>query len=206
MSHSNQVSLEDVLDAFLADAPEATPKQVAAWIGRYPQFQRELTEFAASLGAMRHQPAAADAVEREDELFALGQDVLRDLLPTRQESPLADLVTYAQARGVSARDLAARLGLSVPIVMKLHRRLLRAESLPQELIEALAKVLGTSQRRVFEYLQQPPALAVGAHYRAEQAPVLGEQQDFAAAVRTDRSLSEEDRARWLAVATSETES
>jgi hypothetical protein len=81
--------------------------------------------------------------------------------------------------------------------MKLDRRLIQFGSIPRAAIEQIAAVIQRDFASVVNYLQQGPTLAASASYRSEQAPQVGAQEDFASAVRTDTTMSAEQRARWL---------
>jgi hypothetical protein len=198
--HRSTETIDDVLEAYLTAAWEEGPQQLSEWIRRYPQYERELMEFAAARSLVHHLPPAPDADEEEDLLVARGMEVVHELLRRPRSRPvMVDLLAEAKARGLTTKGLAAALGLSVPLVAKLHRRLIRAATIPGKLIEDVARLLEQEASVVARYLGQSPTLAAGANYRAEQAPTLGEQQDFFEAVRTDPVIPETERERWLSL-------
>ena len=61
------------------------------------------------------------------------------------------------------------------------------------MVANLAQVLNQRTDAIVQYLQQPPTLAAGVSYHAEQTPQLAEPEDFVTAVKNDRSISQEDR-------------
>ncbi|MCZ7573945.1 MAG: hypothetical protein M5U01_35790 [Ardenticatenaceae bacterium] len=132
--------------------------------------------------------------------------VVQNLLHQRQvedpddgDRPISGLVAEAQARGASIEDLAERAEMSVPLVGKLDRRLIRYPSIPLAAIKALAQALDRTITAVARYLQGRPRFALQARYWANQVPTLSTQEDFFDAVRNDTALSEERRQHWLAL-------
>ena len=110
--------------------------------------------------------------------------------------PVRSLLTLAQQQGLDADALAAQLELSEPLVMKLERRLLRFATLPEQLVEHVAKALRITAQQVQSYLALPPTLANGAFYRSESVPQAS-QQDFDQAVRSDYELTDDQKQFWL---------
>lgn len=201
--------LEDVLDAFVASEGNPSSASLAEWIRRYPQYERELTEFAASWSLMKWLPPSPDAEEVDEETLVLrGMSVVQNLLhrqeqgaaPPETVAPITSLLDEGRARGLTPRQLAQAAGLGEILLRKLDRRLVRYASIPREAVEALAAALRREAQSVAAYLQQRPKFAAVAHYRAELAPELAEPEDFFTAVRADPTMTDEQRARWLALA------
>ena len=73
-------TLEDVLDAYVAsDVGPNSP--LDEWLWRYPEFEREIIEFAASWSLMKWLPPAPDAEEVDEETLVLrGMSVVQNLL------------------------------------------------------------------------------------------------------------------------------
>jgi hypothetical protein len=89
--------------------------------------------------------------------------------------------------------------LSLVLLRLLDRRLIRFASIPREVIDALARVLGREAAAITHYLQGAATLAQGTRYYSVSTPALAQQQDFFDAVRSDPALSDDERARWLAL-------
>lgn len=202
-------TLEDVLDEFVASGAGPNSASLAEWIRRYPQYERELTEFAASWSLMKWLPPSPDAEEVDEETLVLrGMSVVQNLLhrqeqeaaPPETVAPITSLLDEGRARGLTPRQLAQAAGLGEILLRKLDRRLVRYASIPREAVEALAAALRREAQNVAAYLQQRPKFAAAAQYRAEQAPELAEPEDFFTAVRADPTMTDEQRARWLALA------
>lgn len=205
--------LEDVLDAFVASAADPENVSLAEWIRRYPQYERELTEFAASWSLMRSLPPALDAERTDEETLVLrGMSVMQNLLHRQQQAdagavsaaPFESLLAEGQARGLGPAQLGDAAGLGLSTLRKLDRRLIRFASIPRQAIEALAASLQRTTDALATYLQQGPTFAAAVAHRAEQAPQLAKQEDFFEAVRTDPTMTAEQRTRWLVLADCDT--
>lgn len=201
---SGREKLEDVLDAYVASGADPNDP-LDEWIRLYPEYEKELIEFAVSWSLMKSLPPAPDAEEvDEDTLVLRGMSVVQNLLHAQSlESvsgpvvPFASLVEEGRARGLKPRQLAQEVELGDSVLRKLDRRLIRYASIPKELIESLAKVIQSETTRVAAYLQQSPTLVTTMEHRSEQAPVLTDQEDFFDAVRADPTIKREHAARWL---------
>jgi hypothetical protein len=112
---------------------------------------------------------------------------------------IESILSSAKKLGLEAPGLADATGLSVVLVMKLDRRLIDFGSIPEKILDVLASALHTATAVVTKYLQQPPVLAMGARFRANENPKVSEPQNFFDAVRSDRSISEERRGALLAL-------
>jgi hypothetical protein len=137
-----------------------------------------------------------------DERLALrGMSIVQDLLHKASHladapRPLEGLLSAARASGMSLSDLARATRLGEVVVRKLDRRLIRFASIPSQAIDAVANAVRCQARVVALYLEQPPAFAPRAHYRAERVPRLSEPEDFIVAVENDPTMAPEDHQRW----------
>jgi len=107
------------------------------------------------------------------------------------------ILSRAQELGLSIVNFANLTELSVALVTKLDRRLIEFASIPREVLKKLSEVLKVSAVEPETYLQRGAAFAIGAEYKADEAPVLPEKQDFFEAVLSDKTISEERRAYLL---------
>jgi hypothetical protein len=60
-------------------------------------------------------------------------------------------------------------------------------------------LLATGTKSIERYLQGPSLLPQVASYRSEQAPAVPPAQDFADAVRSDRTISDQRKQELLAM-------
>jgi hypothetical protein len=204
---SNDLALEDLLDAYVtATAAQPSYAALAEWVRRYPHFAGELTEFTAHWSLMGHLPPSDAAATDEAALVRRGMELLQPLLQRANQrqpagDPITTLLAAAKAEGLSVQDLAERASLSVPLVLKLDRRLIRAATIPAAVVAGVAQALRRDVAAVSAYfLQGGPRFAAGASYLAPEAPSLAGQEDFLDAVRVDRTLPEARRAALLAMA------
>ena len=197
------VELEDVLDAYVASDtdPGGTLKE---WIRRYPEYEKEITEFAASWILMDFLPPTLDAERVDEETLVLrGMSVIQSLLheqltesPSKSVMPFDSLIVEGRARGLPPSKLAAEVRLGDTLLRKLDRRLIHFASIPREVIEGLAQGIQKERVSVSTYLQQSPLFAVATEHRSEQAPTLIDSEDFFDAVRADPTIAQEDAAYW----------
>ena len=207
-----QVELDDVLDAFLATgAPSATA--LREFIQRYPQFQHELTQFAASWQLSEALPMSPDVQQVSDEMIVKrGFRAVNELLSGREfqvqpagvpvgsvaQPPVRSLLDEARAQGLRPRQFAAAVGMGESLLAKLDRGLIRFTSIPREAMESIAEALHRDLASIQSYLEaRTPSVAPMAAFKAEQAPEVGQPEDFASAVETDATMSAEQRQRWL---------
>jgi transcriptional regulator with XRE-family HTH domain len=110
---------------------------------------------------------------------------------------LTDLLAAARQHGLTARDLAVRLGVGVSLVVKLQQRLIRCSTLPDLLITRLAEILDTGADALRGYLQQRPTLASGASYKSpRQVPQASRQESFLEALDACHDLTPEQKQAW----------
>lgn len=197
-------SLEDVLDAYLAQARGPNSDDLAEWQRRFPEYAQALAEFAVSWSLNRWLPAAPEAGAVDEATLARrGLERVARLLEhaprVGPRAPLRGLLAEARALGFSHQQLARETGLGVAVCRKLDQRLIRFSSIPARALEVLATALQRDTEAIAAYLRQPPVLAAEARYRARRAPELGAQEDFFAAVRADPTLAPEQRRAWLAL-------
>jgi len=200
--------LETVLHEYMEAVPNPNYSALVEWIRRYPDFEQELTEFTVTRSLLQTQPAPpAEETTDKRELVQRGMSVVQGILAKQSASAgappqFSSFLEAGKIRGLSIHDIAVRSRLSVALIRKLDRRLLRYASIPQEAIDLLAQTLRQQISVITQYLQGGPTLAQGASYRSEKAPALVEQEDFFEAVRNDRTLSDEQRHFWLSLSDS----
>ena len=201
-----QKRLEDILDAYVASGVGPN-SPLDEWIRRYPEFERELIEFAASWSLMKWLPPVPNAEEVDEETLVLrGMSVVQNLLHRQSAesasgavAPFESLIAEGRERGFEPRRLAHAVGLGDSLLRKLDRRLIAYASLPQELISRLAQVVQREATSITAYLQQDPTLGATTEHRSGQAPILMELEDFFDAVRADPTISREHVEHWFAL-------
>lgn len=213
---------EQVIEAYLLRREEATEQAgddaveaaraahavLTEFMRRYPHAADALADSAAVGSIIENSPDLQDQSEgerlaAEENIVRRGMETAARLLAARRMSaapaevaPLSGLRKQAEARGLKLQALASATRLSVPLLVKLDRRLIRFASIPRQAIERLGAELGHSFEAVAAYLQGDPQFASQASFRADAAPQMPSQQDFFEAVETDLTMDETQKAEW----------
>ena len=104
MNNHEQITIEDVLNDYTAFSSTPNKEALVEWIRRYPQYERELTEFTASWVLMDKLPSSPSrAAVSKDTLVLRGMSVVQNLLhqkkqstSTSDEKPLASILNVAK--------------------------------------------------------------------------------------------------------------
>jgi hypothetical protein len=206
MNRQSEERLEDILDRMVASDIDPNSADIADWIRQYPDYERELMGFAASWSLMKSLPSTRmPSLVDEETLVLRGMSIVQNLLHKQSDAQpvttgtIEGLIETGRKEGISPNRLATEAFLGIALLRKLDRRLIRFATIPAEVIAALAAVLHRDTSAIASYLARPPTLAAGMRYRAEHAPELAEQEDFAVAMQMDPTMSSPDRERWLAI-------
>lgn len=225
MSDDRQVETrltpEQVIEAYLLRREEATEQAgdnaveaaraartvLTEFMRRYPYAANALADLAAISSIIENSPDTEGQSESErlieEDIVRRGMETAARLFAARQASvtpaeaaPPSGLRKEAEARGLTIQALASATRLSVPLLVKLDRRLIRFASIPRQAIERIGAELGRSFEAVAAYLQGDPQFASQASFRADAAPQMPGQQDFFEAVETDLTMDEAQKAEW----------
>ena len=206
MENRNKITLDDVFNTFVAENDRPTAENLQEWVKRYPQYRRELVDFAAAWAEQLVLPPAPElGPEAEKALIdramshVLNVAYNRDLQEQQRaenDDPIHSLTGEAQRAGINAQELAESCGLDVVSISKLNDRQIKPETIPARLVSLLGKLLQKSTEAIRVYFAEPPQAVAGKAFLALKKPRSAEQQSFADAVRMS-SLSEAEKARWL---------
>lgn len=198
MNDDTTIPLQDVLDALVGEVDEPTGANLEEWVARYPAYAAEITDFTLAWAATEHLPERPEPAP--EEFLRRGREVVHALpqYPRAAPEPIVSLAAEARRRAVPLNTVAEAAGLSVDLLARLDRRLVRHTTIPPRIVDRLAAVLRRDAASIAAYLQQGPAFAA-AHYHAQQAPRLPQQIDFAEAVGSDETLDDGQRAALLAL-------
>lgn len=200
------LSVERVLDAYLTASAEPSRENMAEWIARYPQYERELVEFTVAWIRSTRLPAADSLEPDRGKQVQIAMEAARRVYAqaerggmekTAGRGPLLSLLQEGQHLGFSAENLADHLQLSVALLRKLENRLILLETIPLKLIEQVADALQRGIREISAYLALTPLMPSRVRLKARQRPAPPRQVSFLDAVRADGTLGEEQRAYWL---------
>lgn len=180
------------------DAEAAGGARLSDWIGRYPQFEADLTRYAVYHYVVAHGQPVSDEAEAASRFQEVARGVREQrMAPSRGFKSLIDA---AKKQGLSAPQLAQVIGLTPLEIVKLNQRLFRAATIPKVLAARLAEAIGSTMEDVRAYLRQPPTLAQGAAYKSGEAPKVAAQVDFAASIAESRSLDPDSKLFWAEAA------
>ncbi len=188
--------LDTILAAYSDASSRPEEPRLKEWVRRYPQYERQLTEYAIfDYVCERGAPYATIGAEEEASALVRAKRIGAQWLTT-QKPPLVNLLEAAMERGLSTPALANALNLSPLEVIKLNQRLFRAASLPTSLVRRLAELLDRTVHETTTYLRLAPTLAAHVRYRADRAPQVGEPEEFATSIAGSRTLSDAQKAHW----------
>jgi len=182
-----------------------------ATLAQHPNAADELASFAMALIATESydaEPIPADvravAAQARTQAFAavFGEPAVAPALAPvamTQQAGMLSLKALRQARGLSMKTVADRLGLGADVLSALEAGRIAVASVPARLTNTLSELLGATLDTLTGAmsLSVQPALRrsqVGA-FKGDQAPA---QLDFAEAVRQSPGMSDEQKAGWLA--------
>lgn len=206
MENKEKMTLDDVLTEFVADNDRPTAESLEKWAGRYPQFRRELVDFAAVWAEQLVLPPAPElTAEEEKALVDRTMSHVLNVAFTRDEqaqgraksdAPIDSLTGEAKNAGMNAQELANACDLDLVLISKLNNRQIRPLTIPARLVSHIARRLQKPVEAVADYLALPPQAITGRAFLAQGKPQSAGQQSFVDAVQAS-SLSDAEKAHWL---------
>ncbi|MGA9996746.1 MAG: hypothetical protein WBP93_15110 [Pyrinomonadaceae bacterium] len=196
------------------EAARAARAVLTEFMRRYPHAASALADLAATASIIENSPDTERQMEsenlaEEETIVRRGMETSARLLAAHRSShipegtvPLNGLRKEAEARGLTIQALAAATRLTVPLLVKLDRRLIHFASIPRQAIERIGTTLERSFDTVAAYLQGDSQFASQASFRADAAPQMPNQQDFFDAVETDLTMSEKQKDEWRKIKSS----
>lgn len=116
-------------------------------------------------------------------------------------APVVSLKALRQARGVTMRAVAERLGLGLDVLSTLEQGRVAVSSIPERLTRMLGEMLDTASIQIRAALEGQGTLAPAFQRSRSGATKGGQAQtfvDFAELVRQSPEMSASDKAAWLA--------
>lgn len=198
------ISVDVVLEQYMAASATASTDMLAEWISRYPQYERELRELAAQQKMFDKIPPQEHSTEEEEVLTARAISIVQNLLYQQRQDkqavtdaePIIDLLAEVKRKNFSIESFAVATNLSRGLLRMMNTRQVRFGSIPCEAIANIASALGKLISVVETFLDGAVRLAP-THYKAKQAPVVGEVYEFSYLVEIDPELSQEQKQYWL---------
>lgn len=206
MESRKKTTLDDVFNTFVAENDRPTAENLQEWIKRYPQYQRELVDFAVAWAEQLVLPPAPELGPEAEK--ALIDRAMSHVLNVAYERDMREqqwvesydsahnLTRKAQRAGVNVQELAEACSLDLVLISKLNNRQIKPETIPPQLVNLLGKLLWKSTTVISLYFAKPPQATTDKAFLALRKPKSTGQQSFVDAVRMS-SLSEEKKTRWL---------
>jgi len=185
-----------VLLDFRVDAGSGpNPVVLDAYCRQYPQYARELTDYALEWlidDAMASAETASDVVvNTSSPLVSRAISRLYDRIRERQAGrEVAPSLSGQQALNpfgplsVSrVRAIRDELGIDTPLFGKFRNRLIDPNTVPRGFLERFARLLGRTVDELLGYLRLPSTVHVGADFKAQGKPSVSvRKESFAEAV------------------------
>ena len=204
---SKKLTLDQVLDAFAAAADRPSEALVSEWTGKYPEFEREIVDFAVEWAATKM--AMVDDVldaEQEDQLVARTmshvQQVAHQLQAEAAASPVSNVAgaMAAQIERVEAAfrvrsrqpSLTASLGIDETVLALFEEHMI-LPPVPRRLLDAFSSALEEGVDAVNAWLFQDNRPAMASY--AAKSPTFT-RWTFQQAIENS-TLPDEAKQQWL---------
>ncbi|MFM0298247.1 MULTISPECIES: hypothetical protein [Paraburkholderia] len=204
-SPTNRLSLEEVLDEFFFSADQPSPSAILHACKAYPEYRRDILEFAALWTSYEASPAptSTEAVAEvsEDAVSRLQSFVLNrmhelDSKPTSESDEAAARAALAGLAGGKLKRAAAAAGLGTSTVLLTKAITRRFIDLPTKVVNDLARYLNVTAAALERCFGQE--LADGLSYKASSKPSAPQIESWESAVRA-LPVTEEEKRRLLAL-------
>lgn len=199
-----QYEIDRITAQYVDEVRTGRSPQIDDYVQRYPQYTRELLEFAVYYHTVGH-----DAVEPEEVPAAeLSPAALKAVAQIRERraavsaSRFGGLVKQGMQIGYPPPKLAEAVGLSTDLLAKLEAHAISATTIPRTLIRRLADTLKVAPDVIAAYLAAAGAAQASAFYYADQQPTQ-QQESFLDAVQAS-TLSAERKQEWAEVVRQDT--
>lgn len=190
--------LQDIFEAYSLETHDKNALNVLQrYIEKYPQYEKELTEFAAEGAMLKFDLETEISDQEKNRVAELTRRNFEKFWAGKQEQPqsIESLITAAKNLGMKKIEFAKRIGLNPSQLFNLEIRRYVFSTIPNSLIETVAETLQTTRETIQSFLQLSPSVA--ANYKSQDRPDEVEQINFAQAIKEDETLSAEDKERLL---------
>lgn len=190
-----QANLDAVLLDFRAEAGAPKSSILDAYCRRYPQFARELTDYALEWlidDAMGQSEASVEVVDAGSSSHLVSRAISRLYEKMRErdaEDGAARLVQQAsnpfEALSLPrVRAIRDELGIDTPLFTKFRNRLIDPGTVPRPFLECFAGLVERKVEEFVDYLRLPAMVHAAADFKAEGKPsVSNRKESFEDAVR-----------------------
>ena len=203
---NKEIPLDDVLNEFISENDQPTENNLNSWIDRYPQYQKELADFAAIWAEQFILPPAPELTKEEEMVLinramshvlniAFSQDSQQQKNVEDNDS-IDNLASEIKNTGMSLPEFAQECYLDLALVSKISNRQILPHEIPPQLVTRIAQLLEKPAEMVKHYLARSPQAIAGKSFLAKNKPESTTQQSFMDAVRAS-SLSDTQKTYWL---------
>ena len=140
MENNFEPTLDDALNTFVQENDRPTAGNLQEWVERYPQFRKDLIDFAAAWAEQLILPAAEEIGAETEKLLvdramshvhnvAYSRNVEK-LRQTTSDDPVHSLTEDAQRAGTKPAELARACRLDLGLLSKLNSRQIQPWTIP----------------------------------------------------------------------------
>ena len=194
---------EEILYRFQMENEVPTRDVIQAWMTRYPQFAREIEDYAAEWVLSECTallPPTLDAEHIRARVQSITGNVLQQFHQEHGRThnpPFQSIPERLTAVGLSPTDAEQRCDVDQSILRLVDRGLIQLASIPQRFLTYLAAVLQVSREQLQAFLQQRLGFSPTMQFKSSGVPQLNEPISFQEAVRLS-NMSEAQKRHWLA--------
>lgn len=191
-------TLQDIFEAYSLNTPDGNDFDILqTYIEKYPQFERELLEFAKERSLLKFDLETEIPAEEKSRFAEISRHNFEKFWATKnvQAQSIESLTATAKQLGMKKQEFARRIGLNGNQLFNLEVRGLIFVTIPKGLIAIVAETLQTTKETIENFLDQSPSLA--ANYKSQTRPDEVKQITFNQAITEDETLSTEEKERLL---------
>ena len=205
VSKMTESNLDAVLLDFRAEAGAPKPSILDAYCRRYPQFARELTDYALEWlidEAMARTEEPVDTVDAETSSQVVSRAISRLYEKMRERDAAKESHTqlvqevsnpFDALSLTRVRAIRDELGIDTPLFTKFRNRLIDPDTVPGEFLQRFARIVERKAEEFFNYMKLPPMVHAAGDFKAEGKPsVTKRKESFEDAVRGS-SLDEKQK-------------
>ncbi|HEX6818042.1 MAG TPA: hypothetical protein VF120_06665 [Ktedonobacterales bacterium] len=195
-----QYEIDRITTLYAEDYRSGRAPRIEEYVQRYPQYTRELLEFAVYFHTVGFDAAEPDDVPVA-ELSSAAQRArarIRERRTAAASPPIGGLVKQGATVGYTPKRLAESVGLTTELLGKLEAKAIAVATIPPTLVRRLADALKVAPEAVAAYLGATRAGQAGAFYYSDQPPTQ-QQEAFIDAVQAS-ALSPELKREWGEIA------
>jgi hypothetical protein len=209
MKNMKQASLDTVLLEFRVEAGTPKASILDVYCRRYPQFARELTDYAIAwvIDSATRNEAPVEVIGDVDTSSRLVSRTISRLYEKMREredeakgtSPLQVQQTsdpFERLSVARVREIRDELGIDTPMFTIFRNRLIAPATVPRSFLERFADLLASGIKELVHYLELPAVVHIDADFKAKGKPSVGDSKmSFQEAV--SRSSLDEERKQAL---------